>query len=113
MVSCSADASPFVIWDRSHQLAKQVFGEFYGDKKAAAWQALDVTSVYQDLRKSIFDQCERIEIHADPGQCFIAHRHSLHGMAPWKPSASAGADGRMICYFRPPLSNPGDWLSLP
>ena len=66
-----------------------------------------------EVENRLFAECRRIEIHARPGEAFLAHRLSLHGMAPWADSAGATPDGRMICYFRPPAIGPGEWLANP
>ncbi len=113
MVAASPDASPFVIWEGSHEIMRRAFLSVLDTIPPAGWTAIDLTEVYQQARRQCFDQCARVEIHARPGETYLAHRLSLHGMAPWGEAASAGPDGRMICYFRPQLADPAGWLSLP
>jgi hypothetical protein len=77
------------------------------------WGEQDITEAYHAAREQVFADCKRIEIHARPGEAFLAHRLVLHGMAPWRDDAVAGADGRMICYFRPDPFGPYEWLNNP
>ena len=63
--------------------------------------------------RRVFDTCERVEIAAKPGEAYVAHRLVLHGVAPWAESATAGEEGRMICYFRPISGGPKEWLTAP
>lgn len=112
MVPFAKDASPFVVWQGSHHIAREVFRNALNDVAVGDWSQIDLTAIYRDLRQQIFERCDRIEIHARPGQSFLAHRLCLHGMATWKDGATCGPDGRMVCYFRPSISPP-DWLNLP
>ena len=113
MTVCDAGASPFVIWEGSHLLARETFLGVFDGMPADQWPSVDLTDTYHSLRRIIFEQCPRRLIHAEPGQVYLVHRMALHGMAPWEPAARAGPDGRMICYFRPPLAEPAPWLHLP
>ena len=113
MVEFSADASPFVVWEGSHKVAREVFEQVYGDHEVADWSSIDITGTYQDLRREIFNRIEPQSIALRPGQCFLAHRHVLHGMAPWGDGARATDDGRMICYFRPEFRDQRRWLDAP
>lgn len=113
MVECPADAAPFVVWEGSHRIARDFFHRLLAGIDPGAWETLDLTDAYHELRRDIFLRCTRREIHALPGQSYLVHRMALHGMAPWRTSARAGPDGRMICYFRPEIPDPGTWLALP
>ena len=113
MVEFSGDASPFVVWEKSHEIVRQRFRQILEQKPVEDWSSLDVTEEYHALRRRIFAECERTEIALHPGEVFLVHRLALHGMAPWGDGARAGADGRMICYFRPELSDPKMWLDAP
>gem|GEM_PF-5301442 len=47
-------------------------------------------------------------------EAYLLHRHTLHGVAPWKPGDRAPEQGRMIAFFRPKM--PGGltyWLTAP
>lgn len=113
LVEFSEGASPFVVWQGSHHLARQMFTAILEDHPSSDWSNLDLTDPYHQLRKQIFDQCKRITISMKPGQAFLVHRLALHGMAPWQSAATAGPDGRMICYFRPQTGSAEDWLFKP
>jgi hypothetical protein len=113
MVPWDPGAAPFVVWEGSHLLARETFEKLFAGIAADRWQSLDLTDAYHDLRRRIFARCRRCVVHAEPGQVYLVHRMALHGMAPWESGARAGPDGRMICYFRPPFSDPVDWLRLP
>jgi len=104
------ERAPLVVWERSHEIVRQTLRQCYGELSADLWGDVDITEVYHDLRNQIFDECERIEIVADPGEAYIVHRLALHGIAPWRSPAAADTDCRAICYFRPETSSPEDWL---
>lgn len=108
-----AGASPFVIWDGSHEIIRSSFREAYADRSPDSRGDLDMTGVYHAARRRIFDACERVEVAAAPGEAYLVHRLALHGVAPWKEAAQAGPDGRMIAYFRPEIGGPADWPEAP
>ena len=113
MVEFDAGASPFVVWEGSHEIMRAAFRRRFAGLAPAAWGEQDITEVYHAARRQAFAECERVELHARPGEAFLAHRLALHGMAPWRDDAAAGEDGRMICYFRPELAGPEEWLNYP
>lgn len=113
MVDFDAQASPFVVWEGSHEIMRASFAERFGGIAPECWGDEDITDAYHVARERAFRECRRVEIHARPGESFLAHRLSLHGMAPWAEGAQAGPDGRMICYFRPPVLDPYEWLQNP
>ena len=113
MVECDAGASPFTVWEGSHEIMREVFRARFAGLPPEAWGEQDVTEVYQQARERVFRDCARVEIHARPGEAYLAHRLSLHGMAPWQEGAAAGIDGRMIVYFRPDTFGPFEWLNDP
>ncbi|WP_423908539.1 hypothetical protein [Candidatus Spongiihabitans sp.] len=104
LVDFSADASPFVVWEKSHEIVRTAFGTRFKGLAPDKWGDEDVTEIYQRTRKNVFATCKRVEIAVKPGQAFVVHRLAMHGVAPWGKSwgksATSGADGRMICYFR-------------
>ncbi len=110
LVEYDANASPFVVWEGSHEIMRDVFAARFTGIPADLWGEQDVTEVYHAAREEVFTRCKRVEIHARPGEAFLAHRLVLHGMAPWRDGAQAGPDGRMICYFRPDPFGPYEWL---
>lgn len=110
----SAGASPLVVWEGSHELVRRALLERLGAMPAARWQDEDITELYRSVRREIFETCERVELVAQPGEAYLLHRLVLHGIAPWPESAPAGADGRMIAYFRPEAEEPTQaWLTAP
>ncbi len=113
MNDCDAGASPFVIYERSHEIMRAAFTERFAGIAPENWGDEDVTDAYQAARRRAFAECRRVEIHARPGEAFLVHRLALHGTAPWRDGATAGPDGRMICFFRPPVLTPESWLSAP
>lgn len=114
MTSCSAEASPLVIWEGSHIMMRAAFASVLGDLPEAEWEHVDLTDIYQQTRCAVFDTCPRIELPAKPGEAYLVHRMALHGVAPWGQGAKAPAAGRMIAYFRPELpTGSRDWLDLP
>ena len=113
MVEFNAGASPFVVWEGSHEVIRETFAEQFQDVPAEQWGEIDITGVYHEVRRRIFGLCKRVEIYARPGEAYLVHRLALHGVAPWQSTASATADGRMICYFRPETYGPESWLLSP
>ena len=113
MVEFDAGASPFVVWEGSHEIIRTAFSRFFAGIEPAQWGDQDITEVYHAARRQVFAECRRVELHARPGEAYLAHRLVLHGMAPWRDGAVAGDDGRMICYFRPDPFGPWEWLNNP
>ena len=111
MVKSSVGASPLVIWQGSHEIVRQVFSDVFANLDPSDWGDVDVTEIYQQTRRKIFQSCRRVELFAKPGQAYIVHRLALHGVAPWHENATASEDGRMICYFRPEINGPWEWLN--
>ncbi|MEM6895914.1 MAG: hypothetical protein AAF576_00945 [Pseudomonadota bacterium] len=110
LTTCSADASPLVIWEESHVIIRAAFRDALATRPPSEWPNVDLTEVYHAARRRCFEECRRITVPAVPGQAYLIHRLALHGVAPWGPSAHAPEAGRMIAYFRPPF--PGaDWLT--
>ncbi len=114
MTDCDATASPLVIWEGSHAIMRAAFAEVLGAVPEADWEQIDLTEVYQDTRRVVFETCPRVEIAARPGEAYLVHRLTLHGVAPWAESAKAPDEGRMIAYFRPEFTgDTRDWLEMP
>jgi hypothetical protein len=109
----SDDAAPLAVWEGSHLPMRAMFAKVLGDKPPETWPGIDLTEAYQDARRAVFTSCRRVELPSSPGEAVLLHRHLLHGVAPWAKGAQAGADGRMIAYFRPEFPNLADWLSAP
>ncbi len=107
-------AAPLVVWDGSHHIIRAAFQKAFEGHPPATWPQIDVTTLYQEARRKIFDTCRRIELPAQPGEATLIHRHTLHGVAPWTEQEPATTEHRMIAYFRPQYA-PGTsaWLTDP
>ena len=109
--ACSADASPLVVWEGSHQIMRAAFEAVLGHLPQSDWAEVDLTDIYQTARREVFDTCKRVTIPGRPGEAYLVHRHALHGVAPWPEDAKAPPEGRIIAYFRPELPTGSDaWL---
>lgn len=114
MVETSGQASPMVVWDKSHEIMRAAFRGVLENVPQQDWANCDLTDAYHAARKRCFETCERIEIPAQPGESYILHRLCLHGIAPWGADAKAPVEGRVIAYFRPDsLGGLHDWLYAP
>lgn len=114
LTTCSADASPLVVWEGSHRIMRAAFEGALGHLPEADWAEVDLTDIYQTARREVFDTCTRVAVPARPGEAYLVHRHALHGVAPWGEGAEAPPEGRIIVYFRPELpSRSAGWLTLP
>ena len=111
MAEYSVGAAPLTVWEGSQHLVGNAFRAFFGDAPPEQWGELDITDAYQKIRREAFDTCKRVKLHAKPGECYLVHRHAVHGVAPWEDGATAGKDGRAILYFRPEMNEKADWLS--
>jgi hypothetical protein len=107
------DASPFVIWEGSHEVVREAFESLFLNRSPVDWPSIDVTEGYHDIRRKIFDTCRRVEIVAKPGEAYLVHRLALHGVAPWKVAQGSICQERMICYFRPETGAIEQWLNAP
>ncbi|MCP3972383.1 MAG: hypothetical protein GY717_19070 [Rhodobacteraceae bacterium] len=106
--------SPTVVWDGSHHVMRRALGAALRPRPPEHWREVDLTQAYHAARREAFETCERIELPLRPGEACLIHRLTLHGVTPWRDSAAAPPDGRMIAFFRPDLpGGPGDWIDLP
>ncbi len=108
----SADAAPLVVWEGSHRIMSRAFAEAFRGHDPQDWHLADITEAYTEARREVFETCNRVTVHAVPGEAYLMHRLCLHGVAPWATSATAPqGEGRMIAYFRPEVSNwQANWL---
>jgi hypothetical protein len=109
----SPDAAPLTVWEGSHLIMREAFTQALANHAPADWGGVDLTALYQAARRKAFAGCRRVLLPLQRGESVLLHRHLLHGVAPWGADAQAGADGRMIAYFRPEFSSLADWLSAP
>ena len=101
MTKCNNKASPLVVWEGSHILMREAFERALAPYPSKHWGDVDMTGVYKAARRRVFDRCRRVKILAMPGESYVLHRHTLHGVAPWEEGAAAPVAGRVITYFRP------------
>lgn len=113
MVAAGEDASPFVVWEGSHEVMRQALAAALAGTPVERWAEVDITQAYHAARRACFERCRRVTLPARPGEAYVVHRLALHGVAPWQPGATAGPDGRMIVYFRPAAADPRAWLEAP
>ncbi len=103
-------ASPFVIWEGSHIIMAQMLSEQLAHLDPNTWAEVDLTEVYQETRRTVFQMCQRVEVHASVGQSYLAHRFAIHGVAPW---SASNVSHRTIAYFRPFWDgNLSSWLQV-
>lgn len=114
LTQTSAEASPLVVWEGSHEIMRGAFARALRHTPPERWGEVDLTEIYTYTRAQVFEICRRVELPARPGEATLVHRLALHGVAPWGAGAEAPEEGRMIAYFRPELSGSDDgWLTLP
>ncbi|WP_369682734.1 hypothetical protein [Roseovarius sp. M141] len=114
LTQTSADASPLVVWDGSHEVMRAAFAAALEGVPPEQWGEVDLTDIYKAARRDAFARCARVELPVRPGEATLVHRLALHGVAPWPVGAQAPEEGRMIAYFRPEFTGDGtDWLSAP
>lgn len=114
LTDTSPTAAPMVVWDGSHKIMGDAFRAVLSGRNPTLMNQVDVTETYQAARREVFETCSRVEVHAQPGEAYLLHRHCLHGVAPWGDDATAGPDGRMIAYFRPAEKRGvAGWLESP
>lgn len=107
-----AKAAPFVIWEGSHLILRDMLKKRLGHILTRDWDVIDLTEIYQETRAKIFKTCKRVELHAKPGEAYITHRFALHGMDPWPDNLDGPEEGRVIAYFRPYWDgNRLEWLA--
>ncbi|WP_299729329.1 hypothetical protein [uncultured Tateyamaria sp.] len=97
-------AAPTVVWPGSQKIMQSAIAEAIGKNPV---EDVDLTEAYHAARRTVFDSCDPVPVHATPGQSFLIHRFALHGTAPWQ---GAVGPGRMIAFFRPEFPDPLDWL---
>lgn len=106
------DASPLVIWEGSHRIMAAMLEDALGPYPPEGWAEIDLTAVYAETRKRVFDTCRRRTLHVAPGGAILLHRFTVHGISPWRAGAGSAPEGRVIAYFRPAMSLK-TWLLAP
>ncbi|MEM9248041.1 MAG: phytanoyl-CoA dioxygenase family protein [Pseudomonadota bacterium] len=103
-----ADAAPLVVWPGSHHV---LGASFAAERKRAGMppvDRLDLTQVYAETRRALFETHPRTEIPLAVGEAVLLHRHLLHGIATWR--APPQTQGRAIAYFRPEFDEAEAWF---
>lgn len=114
LTETSEGASPLVVWEGSHEIMRAAFAKVLEGVAPQNWAEVDLTDTYTAARREVFERCERVALHAQPGEAVLVHRLLLHGVAAWENGAKAPPEGRMIAYFRPEFTGSGDdWLRAP
>jgi len=111
LTDSSEGASPLVVWEGSHHIIRSALRDALNGHPPDAWCDIDVTEAYQSARRTCFDTCRRVTVHARPGQAYLIHRHTLHGVSPWREGATCDPEGRIIAYFRPVMQSVVNWLA--
>ena len=104
------EAAPMVVWEGSHEIMRAAMTEALAPYPVEDWGRVDVTDIYQAARREVFETCERVLVHARPGEAYLLHRLALHGVAPW---AAPEVGDRRIAYFRPAVETVKEWLERP
>lgn len=105
-------AAPLAVWDGSHEVIRSAFHAALKDRSPQEWPTIDLTEIYQSARRKVFETCERRLLPAQPGEAYLLHRLTVHGVSPWKEEASAPPEGRAILYFRPE-TDAASWFEAP
>ena len=114
VTTCNEFASPLVVWEGSHLIMQRAFRNALDPFPSHQWKHVDVTHAYQTARREVFATCKRVKVVANPGEAYVLHRHSLHGVAPWEAGAVAPPEGRVIIYFRPEFAaGVAEWVTRP
>ena len=93
-----------VVWEGSHIIMAEAFQKVFEGHDAQEWSEIDVTEVYQAMRKRVFKTCRRVTVHALPGEAYVLHRLALHGVAPWVKGAVAPEQRAHDRLFAPGIS---------
>lgn len=118
LAAAAPSEAPFVVYEGSHRIMREAFARRLDGVEPERWDEEDVTDAYVQARREAFERCPRVEIHVRPGETYMTHRMTLHGVAPWRePEGGSEPDAkRMIAYFRPdpyPGRPPAWWLERP
>lgn len=105
-------ASPLVVWEGSHRIMAEALSSPLAGLPPERWPDVDLTEAYHAARRRAFETCRRVEVHAQPGEAYLVHRLTLHGISPWREGAAAPPEGRIIAYFRPPLGGIETWPAI-
>lgn len=102
-----SSGAPTVYWKGSHQILQDAFAAHC---TVDTLTDTDVTELYSETRRRVFERCECVPLPMTTGQSVLLHRFTLHGTAPWN---SADTTPRIHAFFRPEMRNRALWLSAP
>lgn len=107
-------AAPLVVWRGSQAIMRRALADRFDGIAPRDWAGEDVTEAYQTARRLVFERCQRVVIHAQPGEAYLVHRLAVHGVAPWPAALDGPPAGRQILYFRPEGERDFErWLTAP
>jgi len=107
----AAAGSPTVLWPGSHRIMQRAIAARIGNQDPGE---VDITEAYQAARRTVFDSCAPVPLEIKPGESALLHPFVLHGTSTWGDAPDAGAEGRMIAFFRPPVAGgAAEWLGAP
>ena len=67
----SKKASPLVVWEGSQKIVKHYFKKSLSNVDPNDWGNIDLTTLYHQARREIFQSCTKVEIHATTGESYI------------------------------------------
>lgn len=110
LTASTPGAAPLVVWPGSAAILGRAVARALAPFPAESWDHVDLTRAYQAARAEVFRTCPRVPVPLQPGEAVLLHRHTLHGVAPWGPGATAPPEGRITSWFRPVMASVRDWL---
>jgi len=103
-------ASPTVVWPGSQRIMQTALRTAIGFEPA---DQVDITQVYQDARREVFETCSPVPLVLTRGQSALLHPFILHGTQSWEGQDDPTGQGRMIAFFRPECAGgAAQWLHL-
>ncbi|MEM9972750.1 MAG: hypothetical protein AAF771_01120 [Pseudomonadota bacterium] len=93
--------SPMIAWCGSHRIIGTALGAALSDHPVDMWPEIDLTEAYHAARREALATCRPVPLLCRPGEAYLVHRHTLHGIAPW--AGGPDATPRIIAYFRPEI----------
>lgn len=104
-------ASPTVVWPGSQRIMQDALRDFIGSRNP---EEVDITEIYQAVRKRIFVEIDPIPLLLERGQSALLHPFILHGTKSWETMGDSAQEGRMIAFFRPECrGGAAEWLTTP
>ncbi len=92
MTAVDTNCSPLVVWEGSNKIIRDHFTKALSSYNESEWNQVDLTETYKKARKVCFEECKRVIVHGWPGETYLIHRLSLHGIAPWSSKRKKSLD---------------------